>query len=615
MEISLHDQEPQDISNLPIPTDEVSGSHRPPEREQYEAFESAAAHSSLPRVYEPYIRHYHYLVPTLQLFEEAAGRNAPRSRKVAKFIGNSTYLKNIAPLFGYFWLSWKTAHGATMLLADLALITYALVFVSGSQAVGNHEFSTAQIADWIGVLLYIQVVLPFTTWILGYIGPRESTYTAHSIIAGVRAVSCLGCFVQVYFRKDFGVLHPTAIKLVSVLVLASLAHLTGACIRTAHFVHERAQALSNPSDRRIHQGNGFMISYLSLEDQEKRKAAARVRVGMREAYEETLGAYWHCPTPELEVRQGIDADTQGIQWWQNMWWPRTLLQRHVERITYMRQWPLNFVTTAILRNDVFSRCDCCLDSDESPEPLVIHPMALEQLQHRREEFMRTAVHLSQGLPRQERPLSENGEQLPEWSADVMPDPPTRTSVPLHQLCERCLSMYCASELMTLFTGSAWSRFRWHVRATFAFTQNGPLLEEMFLLWESVVALRASAQNGCHLCSMLWDSISPTQQDALVREVNTYANTDGSNDLGVFVKILSPHGWQPGKVFPGNHLEHLYLVTHFGLRRVPRFWLEQKFVLRAQSLGRDPLLDHGELLPPIRICRTSTAPLFCHAKKY
>ncbi|CAK4030218.1 Hypothetical predicted protein [Lecanosticta acicola] len=46
---------------------------------------------------------------------------------------------------------------------------------------------------------------------------------------------------------------------------------------------------------------------------------------------------------------------------------------------------------------------------------------------------------------------------------------------------------------------------------------------------------------------------------------------------------------------------LRLVPHFGLRKVPRYWIEEKFVLRAYTLGRDPAIErHNELIDPIEI---------------
>jgi hypothetical protein len=240
----------------------------------------------------------------------------------------------------------------------------------------------------------------------------------------------------------------------------------------------------------------------------------------------------------------------------------------------------------------FSRCYCCLDS----KPKAIRPQGPAWYDLRYSIWLTKRDRLLRFASDRDGPsASDLGE-----SAVLLEDGST-----LNQLCTKCEAICARSNLLDLMSGMSIRRFFTFLR--FVFTP-GSLTEELFEHWPSTTILLEEAQKGCHLCSLMMDTLSPGQKDGLLQRDSQQAHDSRREDIAVYVKLLissvSPSAWRKDKnrqYAPSS----VMVVPHFGYATVPRRWQVQRSVERAVSLNVDPTmkwwLEHAD---PIEIRRTS-----------
>ena len=151
--------------------------------------------------------------------------------------------------------------------------------------------------------------------------------------------------------------------------------------------------------------------------------------------------------------------------------------------------------------------------------------------------------------------------------------------------------------------------------------NEPLTDEILEHWSSFPRLLSEAQGGCHLCSLVLATLSSEQRDELCqRDAELKAQLRGveegvgaaDQDLTlslrahrtVYFKVIAPSAfeWRSDR-YTNYGRSSLLLVPHFGWGRLPRRWLSQRHIERANSLNLDPTIDWKfEYVDPIEIRR-------------
>jgi hypothetical protein len=150
----------------------------------------------------------------------------------------------------------------------------------------------------------------------------------------------------------------------------------------------------------------------------------------------------------------------------------------------------------------------------------------------------------------------------------------------------------------------------------------PMVEETFEHCLSAVELQRQSDQGCHLCSLMWNSMSEEQQGELLSQDERLAleleaalanlQEDKANIVkrkrAVRVKIQSPWAqtqwmspWKSRHTF-----DALRLIPHFGEQQLARRWMKKKFASCLVSIGDDPTLDWDqEHVDAIELRATST----------
>lgn len=254
----------------------------------------------------------------------------------------------------------------------------------------------------------------------------------------------------------------------------------------------------------------------------------------------------------------------------------------------------------------FSRCYCCLDSDSalvtSPS-LQATPSSDEdtellskqsQWQDQRDLFL--------GLPPQghpsiiPRPLEAAG--IIRLGNEFKP----------HYLCEKCSFMARNSFLIELQSG--WT-FPTYCKFLSRALKREPFVEECFEHWPTPSDMEFQVKAGCHLCTMVWNTMSEEQQQELLTQdsaLKQKLHEPSSSEIGdqsqlreiqdryrqqrIRMKIRSPSAhkaWADAWKSRHSH-QSLRLIPHFGGNKVAKRWMEQKLVSRAISLDDDPVFD-------------------------
>jgi hypothetical protein len=195
------------------------------------------------------------------------------------------------------------------------------------------------------------------------------------------------------------------------------------------------------------------------------------------------------------------------------------------------------------------------------------------------------------------------------------------NISLHHLCSLCETVCSNSELLEVQQGLLTFKLFWKY-ILLAFRRNA-LMSESFEHHESALELRASAMGGCHLCNMIWSSLSSDQQRSLLgeaastgrqlseaeeqgRRVNIPTLSSLRSSVRIYLKIIPPSA-QSFKTLQKQHgdTRSLHLIPHFGLNTVPRRWMRARQVERCKSLDQNPTFEWWrEHVDPIEIRATS-----------
>jgi len=310
---------------------------------------------------------------------------------------------------------------------------------------------------------------------------------------------------------------------------------------------------------------------------------------------------WHHPKNAIDTEDDRFHNRIGPLWWFRL----SLLFTRLFRNTTV------VVTQYHDYNSLFSRCYCCLD--RLPKAHNLDPPSRPNFQYRewtalRRKFLNLPLQthlLDESETPDPTPLSTNGH----YANDMLP---------LNGLCVKCDALCGCSTLLVLMGGTSLrklGRFFRHDLSPF------PLTDELFEHWSTFPQLLDESSKGCHLCSLILDTLSEEQQDDLCRRdtrlepelIELEDNTESRRraiKVGrtVYIKILTPIvstlGWRhdENRKYTASSL---LLMPHFGYSRVPRRWIRQRNVERSHSLNKDPGMNwHLEQVDPIEIWKTS-----------
>lgn len=133
-----------------------------------------------------------------------------------------------------------------------------------------------------------------------------------------------------------------------------------------------------------------------------------------------------------------------------------------------------------------------------------------------------------------------------------------------------------------------------------------MVEETFGHCLSVVELQRRSELGCHLCTLIWSSMSEEQQGELMsQDQRLVVELEGAlanlreveasiikRKRAVRIKIQSPWAQrQWTSPWRSRHsFDALRLIPHFGEQQLARRWMKRKFASCLVSIGEDPTLD-------------------------
>lgn len=255
----------------------------------------------------------------------------------------------------------------------------------------------------------------------------------------------------------------------------------------------------------------------------------------------------------------------------------------------------------------FSRCYCCLDSDP-------RPVTSSSLQATSSSDEDTELLSKQSQWQDQRELFL--QQPPQGHPSIIPRPLDAAGIARlgnefkpHYLCEKCNFMARNSFLIELQSGWTFSTYRKFLSRAF---KHEAFVEECFEHWPTPSDMEFQVKVGCHLCTMVWNTMSEEQQQELLsqdsvleqelHELSSSKMYDQSQlqeiqilyhqQRCIRMKIRSPsaHKAWAGAWKSRHSYQSLRLIPHFGENKVAQRWMEQKLACRAISLDKDPVLE-------------------------
>jgi len=238
---------------------------------------------------------------------------------------------------------------------------------------------------------------------------------------------------------------------------------------------------------------------------------------------------------------------------------------------------------------LFVRCTCCVSASEIPK--------LEAARIRWSINLGTSSRSWKAKRRRRKReaflLSPLTSPAQEFAAEI-----AQLDFRPHAICARCEEVCNRSSLL--------ERKRWATRGAFKIDHS-----ERYALWNTPLELVQSAAKGCHLCTLIWSSLSQEQQETLL-QADEVIQTERDemissvvSDQQQLVRIreefrrrrliwlrlcfveLASDTWPPPF--------RLDIVPHFGGFKVPRLWLPavRGYSIRKMQMG----VEAGE---PLRI---------------
>ena len=487
-------------------------------------------------------------------------------------------LRVLLYLFGrlvvnYFASNAKRQPLITILFYLDPFLVYAITHTLGS-SIGFNDPNMVYIG-WeeyqrTGAACYPQWLLFLATWAFGYIGPHGNTFRWHLAVAIVRVVVCLATAGFVYYFQLFGYDRNFILMFLVAMLIPATVHLVPTGARYYQSEVDRARELVNSRNSDINLVTGFRMRYLSLQDRMMRRAAAMDTVVKNEEPADEF--FYHPILPLLKPpgRSKLFRLKTRLKIWR-----RWLFPSRTEDGPQLTEMSEGLLETQRTNSRLFSRCYCCIGTDKAPNPCREHDGIYDLDNEERDQFL--------SLP------SLGHSEVPKSLMEAHAAGLEEEEIKYHSLCRICTNICRESRLLTFHRGPSLGGL-WQI-ILLAFRSHD-LVEEAFSL-PSAREIQSSAKNGCHLCNMIWDLLSPEQQSDLLQR---------GEDTN-YVKILTQYAHRKwAKLWLESHVaDSLRLIPHFGARTVPRRWMTGKRAEMAKALGDDPVMEwHKEHVEPIEI---------------
>ena len=540
-------------------------------------------------------------MPRLRFF---ARMDNPTMHSVATDAAAKRYAKwlrgVVCPEFAWDWSTPGARPPHTNFFIDPLLMVFVFFFTSlASVKIYDVELSGFKVffSDGRGPCLF---ALTVGTWIFGYAYPHKWTrrigvdwHSIHFVIALLRWTLNAGFFLQAYIDRPF---QPTSYTTFTLAWLAGFGypatiHLNAARLRLVESQTERRKAIESGS---------FKVRQCSPEDRQKEQAILRSNIA--EHRYAPRNVFWYQPGPEIEQH----ADLHTIN--QTSWWAE-LFRRGPRQPISTRLDP-ELAGEAVLSHShksLFSRCSCCVD-------LVNENIALTSLDVK--PLWKDQRDLYLKLPPRNHTIYGAYPAGPITTSDQNLD-----RISLHNLCWVCAAVCSNSELLRIKRGVLTYKQFWKY-VLLAFRREA-LVSESFKHHDSAIQLRDSATSGCHLCYLIWASLSSEQQRSLLGEAAStsrqLSETNGQgrrvdiptlsslrSEVRIYLKIVLSSA-QIGSLRNRSHgtKSSLYLIPHFGLNTMPCRWMRARRQEQAKLHDQDPTAEWWrEHVDPIEIRATS-----------
>lgn len=459
------------------------------------------------------------------------------------------------------------------------------------------------------------------TWTFGYVSPHRwkhissssnSFYYLHVGTAIARLTICVLLIlilfiplVQLWPWKEMKYLWGW----LWIMLVPSLVHLGTAIGRAANSrnpVFRRSQyKAAGPG---FDLATGFTVNLPSPQERKAQQAESRYLQNQKSSVA-SRDAIWYQPKLSIDTKDAGFVKVGFLSWCLGLFGRsmrrsfHSVIERKIEQAS-QRQ----------INDAHFSSCYCCLD--DVPEELNANKPAWYDIQYRGWRSRRRRFLGLPNQPQSERTVGDSSVLLHDGT-------------PLNQLCVKCETMCGRSNLLDLMSGMTVRRYAKYLW----FTLNPSFRpEELFKHWATATQLFEEARSGCHLCSLMVDTLSPDQREELIRQdtrledgprVTEDANADdlqrhaasSKKSRGIYIKLLAPSSsplqWRPDK--NRNYSKSsVLLIPHFGFGTVPRRWQNRRRVERAQSLNMDPAMKWWlEHIEPIEIRKTGESMVLLH----
>lgn len=451
-----------------------------------------------------------------------------------------------------------------------------LLAVIASRGTTGHMLASDQI-PWQYTPWYIaQWGLASASWAFVCVSLNPHVYLPHLVFACLRLVFCTASLTAFVCARLYIRASNCASLIIIAVVIAALLHFKLAYDRLRAHRKLQAEVFINPSDYRINSMNGESMHYSHAMDRDRHRS------------------------------QAIDAITKNHGSKRFWYHPLVMVndQEHSLRLVNRRSLSNNSETPH------FSRCYCCLDSDP-------RPVTLSSLQATSSPDEDTELRSKQSQWQDQRELFL--QQPPQGHPSIIPRPLDAAGIANlgkefepHYLCEKCNLMARNSFLIELQSGWTFSTYRKLLSRAF---KREAFVEECFEHWPTPSDMEFQVKVGCHLCTMVWNTMSEEQQQELLsqdsvleRELHELSSSkiyDQSQlqeiqslyhqQRCIRMKIRSPsaHEAWAGAWRSRHSSQSLRLIPHFGGNKVAQRWMEQKLACRAISLDEDPVLKWDE----------------------
>jgi len=440
------------------------------------------------------------------------------------------------------------------------------------------RFQGQVLYDQMGWLFWGQGILFIATWSVGYATPSRSTFGLHVTLAGLRVASCALTAAWIYYFDLLGYFHQASLFLLGVLLIPAAIHLAGAYRRYRLARHKpSARHGAHGWNAAINHSTGFQIRNYSPTERVQRQEAALKTIKDSQIRPDE---FFYYPPARLVGAQRRSKMSRFQSLLDFLWEYLNVLRRNDGDPDQV--WLMDVVeqdSRSSPENNLFLPCYCCLDTDSHHRASYPAPESSQVLIERqiRDRFL--------NLPPAKFPGQAGGQNASRTRSN---------DTVYHKLCKHCTTMCHQSLLLRLQKEpnlqGLWDFMRYSL-------SSATIAEENFPHWSSAKELSRAARDGCHLCNLIWDTLSPEQMSALLER---------DEEESIYVKILSPLFYR--RRVNGLHDyradKSLRMVPHFGPGLVPRRWVKRRSAERAVSLGDGPTKqwDEGQV-DPIKIHTT------------